>query len=105
MTYVIDVNQLEAIPGKNSDNKPIVRRDNLKISLLDIRPHAEISVHAHNQEEQFYYVISGEGIIRLGDRNFPLGPGIALDMPPASCMESAIPTMSLCATSTYLSSV
>lgn len=82
MEYVIDVEQIKAIAGKNSDNKPIIRRDDLKISLLDVRAHAEIPVHAHEREEQFYYVLSGEGIIRLGDREFPLRPGVAVDIPP-----------------------
>jgi mannose-6-phosphate isomerase-like protein (cupin superfamily) len=82
MEYVIDVEQIEVVPGKNSDNQPIIRRDDLKISLLAVRAHAEMPLHAHEREEQFYYVLSGEGIIRLGDREFALRPGVAVDIPP-----------------------
>lgn len=82
MEYVIDVGRIEAVRGQNSDSKHIIRRDDLKISLMEVRAHAQISVHAHEREEQFYYVLSGEGIIRLGDQEFPLRPGVAVDIPP-----------------------
>lgn len=82
MENLIDVSQLEAIPREHSDNKHIVRRDDLKVGLISIRPHDELPVHSHEREDQFYYTLEGEGIVRLGDQDFPLQPGIAVMIPP-----------------------
>ena len=79
---VIDVNRLEAKSGEYSDNKHIVRREDLKVSLVSVRPKEEIPVHLHEAEEQFYYVLEGEGLLSLGDGVYELRPGIAVVIPP-----------------------
>ena len=55
---IIDVNRLEAQPREDPDNKHIVRRDDLKISLVSVRPNEEIPIHLHEEGEQFYYVLA-----------------------------------------------
>jgi mannose-6-phosphate isomerase-like protein (cupin superfamily) len=82
MDYVIDVNRLEAVGRDHSDNKHIVRRDDLKLGLISVRPHEELPVHTHATEDQLYYVLEGEGTILPGTEEFPLRPGIAVTIPP-----------------------
>jgi mannose-6-phosphate isomerase-like protein (cupin superfamily) len=82
MDYVIDVNRIEAVARDHSDNKHIVRREDLKLGLISVRPHEELPVHSHEIEDQLYYVLEGEGIVRLGNEEFPLRPGIAVTIPP-----------------------
>lgn len=79
---VIDVDRLEAKAGEHSDNKHIVRREDLKFSLVSVRPNEEIPVHHHETEEQFYYILEGEGLLSLGDEVYQLQPGIAVAIPP-----------------------
>lgn len=79
---VVDVQTLEARPREHSDNKHIVRRDDLKISLVSVRPGEELPVHQHDAEEQFYYILSGEGILSLGDEVCDLRAGMVVAIPP-----------------------
>lgn len=82
MEYVIDVSQLEAVSRDHSDNKHIVRRDDLKVGFISVRPHDGLPVHSHEHEDQFYYVLEGEGVVHLGEQDFPLKPGVAVMIPP-----------------------
>ena len=82
MDCLIDVNRLEAVSRDHSDNKHIVRREDLKLGLVSVRPHEELPVHTHATEDQLYYVLEGEGTILLGGEELPLRPGIAVAIPP-----------------------
>ena len=82
MDFVIDVNAIEAVARDHSDNKHIVRRDNLKMGLVSVRPHAALPVHTHVREDQLYYVLDGEGTIVMNDQTFELKPGRAVAIPP-----------------------
>ena len=82
MDYVIDVNAVEPVARDHSDNKHILRRDDFKVGLISVRPHDEIPAHLHDHEDQFYYTLEGEGIIRMGEQEFTLKPGIAVTIPP-----------------------
>lgn len=82
MDWVIDVNRLEAVAREHSDNQHILRREDLKLGLVSVRPHDELPVHTHATEDQLYYVLEGEGIILLDNEEFPLRPGTAVTIPP-----------------------
>ncbi|HLC04513.1 MAG TPA: dimethylsulfonioproprionate lyase family protein [Anaerolineales bacterium] len=82
MDFVIDVEALEAVAREHSDNKHIIRRDDLKMGLISVRPHDGLPIHTHDHEDQLYYVLEGEGTIRMNDREFELGPGKAVTIPP-----------------------
>lgn len=82
MDGVINVDQIVAVAREHSDNKHIVRRDDLKLGLVSVRPHDELPVHTHATEDQLYYVLEGEGYVRLDDEEFALRPGIAVTIPP-----------------------
>ena len=82
MDFVIDVEALEAVAKEHSDNKHIVRRDNLKMGLISVRPHDALPVHMHADEDQLYYILEGAGTIRMNDEEFDLRPGKAVTIPP-----------------------
>ena len=82
MDFIIDVEALEAVAKEHSDNKHIVRRDNLKMGLISVRPHDALPVHTHADEDQLYYILEGEGTIRMNDQEFDLKPGNAVTIPP-----------------------
>jgi mannose-6-phosphate isomerase-like protein (cupin superfamily) len=82
MDYVIHVEAIETVAREHSDNKHIIRREDLKMSLVSVRPHDALPVHTHDREDQLYYVLEGEGTIRMGDQDFELRPGEAVTIPP-----------------------
>jgi len=58
---IIHVSRLEAKRQEDLDKKHIVGRDDLKISLVSVRPSEEVPIHLQVEEERFYYVLEGEG--------------------------------------------
>jgi mannose-6-phosphate isomerase-like protein (cupin superfamily) len=38
--------------------------------------------HLHPRTEEIYYVLEGQGMIRVGDETRPVGPGDAIAIPP-----------------------
>ncbi len=82
MDLIVDTNALEAVAREHSDNKHIVRREALKIGLISVRPNEALPIHVHAKEEQFYFVLEGEGVLRLGEEERPFHPGMAVTIPP-----------------------
>lgn len=82
MEEVVDVASIEALAREHSDNKHIFRREDLKLGLISVRPLSELPAHTHDRQEQIYYVLEGEGNLRLDDREFALRPGTAVRIAP-----------------------
>lgn len=40
-----------------------------------ILPGVSIGLHSHSHDEEYYYIISGNGIMQLDDNEFEVGPG------------------------------
>jgi hypothetical protein len=72
MNFVIDVEALEAVAKEHSDNKHIVRRDDLKMGLQR-QAACALPVHTHAGGPA-HYVLT-EGTIRMNDQEFELRPG------------------------------
>lgn len=55
-------------------------------SLAEARlpPHGTTMAHVHHQAEEIYYILEGQGLIRLGSENRAVGPGDAIAIPPGS---------------------
>lgn len=45
------------------------------IKILNIKPNEELSLQSHNKREEFWHVISGNGIFTIGDNNIPVSVG------------------------------
>ena len=57
----------------------------VRIEIWELPPGASEGSHIHdgdNTLEEFYYFISGQGIMRMGDEELPVGPGDAVMAPP-----------------------
>jgi mannose-6-phosphate isomerase-like protein (cupin superfamily) len=68
--------------GADTVFKPVALIGNAKVLVTGIEPHRELPPHCHETEVQFYFAIEGEGVVRIGDRKFPLRPGIAVTVAP-----------------------
>ncbi len=40
-----------------------------------IRPGVSVGVHGHDDVEEYYYILSGRGIMTLDDKRYEVGPG------------------------------
>ena len=54
----------------------------LKMGHTTIYPTGTTTGHTHADMEEVYFVISGEGIMVVGDDEFPIKPGDGLYVPP-----------------------
>lgn len=53
------------------------------IDYVELPPGTSIGDHTHAfDEEEFYLVLSGSGVMRLGEDRFPVGPGDLVRNPP-----------------------
>lgn len=64
------------IDGRNSPSK------RLTMGYTTIYPTGTTTGHAHDDMEEVYFVISGEGIMVIGEERFPIKPGDGLYVPP-----------------------
>lgn len=57
----------------------------VRIEIWELPPGASEGSHIHdgdNTLEEFYYFISGQGVMWMGDEELPVGPGDAVMAPP-----------------------
>jgi mannose-6-phosphate isomerase-like protein (cupin superfamily) len=64
------------IDGGNSPSK------RLTMGYTTIYPTGTTTGHAHDDREEVYFVISGEGIMVIGEDEFAIKPGDGLYVPP-----------------------
>jgi mannose-6-phosphate isomerase-like protein (cupin superfamily) len=54
---------------------------NLWVGVSKVDPGSSSNMHAHDDMEEIFYVISGHGKIRVGDEEEPIEPGSCIYMP------------------------
>lgn len=52
-----------------------------KVKKICVFPGKRLSLQRHRRRSEHWYLICGEVVATLGDRDIPLGPGEALDIP------------------------
>jgi mannose-6-phosphate isomerase-like protein (cupin superfamily) len=57
--------------------------------FIGLIPPGRVPMHDHSYDE-VVYVVSGEGVLHLGGRDTPLGPGSCIHLPPRveHCLEN-----------------
>lgn len=87
---IINLNQVE--PFRTKDGSEIrellahrnscIRKQTLAEARL--RPGAGTTPHHHVKTEEIYYIVEGQGRMRLGDELRDVGPGDAVAIPPGA---------------------
>jgi mannose-6-phosphate isomerase-like protein (cupin superfamily) len=49
--------------------------------MEEVPPMVDTPLHVHSREDELFYIVEGEHIITLGEREFRLGPGEAIFAP------------------------
>jgi quercetin dioxygenase-like cupin family protein len=52
--------------------------ENMILGVVTFPPGSDPGTHRHEKEEEIIYVVSGRGETRVGDRVYPLEPGVAV---------------------------
>lgn len=52
--------------------------NNMIFGVVSFPPGSDPGTHVHANEEEIIYVISGKGETRVGDKAYPLEPGVAV---------------------------
>lgn len=58
-----------------------------------VQPGMTTLLHRHKLTEEIYHVTQGQGVMRLGERRFPIGVGDSIAIPPgtAHCVQNTGP--------------
>lgn len=75
----IDVNEIVAETTEKWFNQTLSRVNDSVVRLGIL--HGEFHWHKHDEEDEFFYVISGKLLIDLEDRTVELGPGQGFMVP------------------------
>jgi mannose-6-phosphate isomerase-like protein (cupin superfamily) len=57
---------------------------NQSLAEARLAPGQQTAPHFHRRTEEIYYILSGEGEMRLGDETAGVGPGDAIAIPPGA---------------------
>jgi mannose-6-phosphate isomerase-like protein (cupin superfamily) len=94
----MDVQNIDRVPAlttkDGSEIRELLAYRNSSIrnqSLAEARlpPGSSTMAHRHGMTEEIYYVLEGEGLMRLGDESRRVGPGDAIAIPPGTLHQIA----------------
>jgi len=51
------------------------------VKIITLKPNSKVSYQYHNQRDEFWRIISGEGVIIIDDKEYPAKPGDEFNIP------------------------
>jgi mannose-6-phosphate isomerase-like protein (cupin superfamily) len=58
-----------------------VKSKRITLSYVEYPPGTSSKPNSHNNMEQIYYILKGEGIVQVGDKEYRVKPGMAIFIP------------------------
>ena len=55
---------------------------NQTLAEARLPPSGETTPHRHLKTEEIYYILAGQGLMKIGEETCPVGPGDAIAIPP-----------------------
>ena len=89
----MDIRNIDRVPALTTKDGSEIREllahrnsciRNQTLAEARLPPGAATTPHHHVETEEIYYVLSGEGLMRVGDQTRPVGPGDAVAIPPGA---------------------
>ena len=65
---------------------------NQSLAYAQVAPHSNTEKHRHHQTEEIYHILTGEGVMSLGEQQFHVQPGDSILIPPGTAHCIANPT-------------
>jgi len=78
---ITNLRDIEAQPQTYADYRPIFETTRLNVTHVRIWPGETVPAHVHNDEDQVYFVVSGEGFVELDSKRTPVHAGSAVLIP------------------------
>jgi len=75
------IEEIEVQPETYADYRPIFETKRLNVTHVRIRPGETVPAHTHHDEDQIYYVVTGEGFVELDGARTDVGAGSAVMIP------------------------
>lgn len=77
MVEDVEVEEREYLFGRH-----VFQGSTLEMAHVSLKPGAKMPVHVHEDGEQCYYILAGEGLLDIqGDKVYELTPGMAAFVP------------------------
>ena len=89
----MDVQNIERVPALTTKDGSEIREllaernsciANQTLAEARLPAGGSTAPHYHVKTEEIYYVLSGEGLMRVGEETRPVGPGDAIAIPPGA---------------------
>ena len=75
------VADLKVSPESYADYRPIFETKRLNVTHVSVHPGETIPAHTHEDEDQIYWVQSGEGFVELAGKRTEVSAGSAVMIP------------------------
>ena len=76
-----DLRELAVSPEPYADYRPIFETKRLNVTHVSVNPGDTVPAHTHHDEDQVYWVQSGEGFVELDGRRTQVSAGSAVMIP------------------------
>ena len=76
-----DLADLVVSPEPYADYRPIFETRRLNVTHVSIHPGATVPAHTHQDEDQVYWVQSGQGFVELNGKRTEVSAGSAVMIP------------------------
>ena len=78
---ITNLRDIEAEPQAYADYRQIFETTRLNVTHVRIRPGETVPAHTHPDEDQVYFVVSGEGVVELDSKRTPVTTGSGVLIP------------------------
>lgn len=79
--YIKKLEDLEIDQYEFADYRHLYKLKELAMSYVCVKPNCSVPAHVHDNEEQTYWIVEGEGIVRINDKEFEVGEHQAVYIP------------------------
>lgn len=78
---IVHLRDIPAAPESYADYRQIFETSRLNVTHVRIKPGETVPAHTHGDEDQVYYVATGEGYVELDSVRTEVGPGSSVLIP------------------------
>lgn len=78
---IIQFDELEVAPESYADYRPIFETSRLNVTHVRVWPGQSVPAHVHDDEDQVYYVTTGQGIVELDSERVEVSGGSSVLIP------------------------
>jgi mannose-6-phosphate isomerase-like protein (cupin superfamily) len=78
---IVHLDDVAIHPEPYADYRPIFETSRLNVTHVRIKPGETVPAHTHDDEDQVYYVVSGDGFVELAAERTEVAAGSSVLIP------------------------